>query len=177
MLETRDGDVIVRAARLRRLCAGAFIIAIGLGAAGCMAGRSEFSRPLLARTHSAAQPASQPIVLNSATAGDQADPGPAPGLSVAATADPQPAQEPMALSEPQPLQSAAAAGGGPSSSAPKSKDLSPQEKARLIAELEALAKSQDATSAAGAPAKCTDEAGTPLDPEQRLNGDFGAGQC
>ena len=59
---------------------------------------------------------------------------------------------------------------------PKSKLLSPEEKARVVAELEALARSQNGTSAADK-AKCDEEAAKALDPEQRLKRDLADGEC
>jgi hypothetical protein len=128
-----------------------------------------------------AQPAATPIVLTGAQPQDivaaQAEP------TVAVQRDsPVEMSAPLALSaaarEPA---TAAATAGYPAINAPpgqpKSKLLSPEEKARLIAELEALARSQEARAAASK-AACDDEAAQALDPEQqRLNGDFAAGEC
>jgi len=152
--------------------AGALIVAVGLAAGGCMTGRSEFAQPV-----AQSRPASQPMVLSGAELGDQVGSIAAVEPAVAVEPDSQPEAEPLALSEPQPLPAAAAAPGKTSPAQPKSKLLSPEEKAHLIAELEALAKSQDARAAAGEPTECKDGGGTALDPETRLNGDFGTGEC
>lgn len=136
-----------------------------------MMGRSEFARPV-----AQSRPASQPMVLNGAGLGDQVG-SIAAAEPVVATAASQPEAEPMALSDPQPPPASAAVAGNPAPADAKSKLLSPQEKARLIAELEALARNQDARAAGSDPAGCKDAAAASADPEKRLNGDFGAGGC
>jgi hypothetical protein len=162
-----DGVVCPRWTRRTR--AAVLVVVVGLAASGCMMGRSEFARPV-----AQSRPASQPMVLPGASLGDQVG-SIAAAEPVVAVASPEPETEPMALSDPQPLPAGAA--GKPAPADPKSKVLSPEEKARLIAELEALARSQDARAPASDPAACNDAAATAADPEKRLNGDFGTGGC
>jgi len=155
--------------RVRRILGLALVVAVGLASAGCVMSRGEF-----------AQPAATPIVLTGAQPQD----------IVAAPAQAEPTvavqqDSPVEMSAPLALSAVAqgepATAGYPAINAPpgqpKSKLLSPEEKARLIAELEALARSQEARAAASK-AACDDEAAQALDPEQqRLNGDFAAGEC
>jgi hypothetical protein len=98
-----------------------------------MSSRDDFARSAAATR--AAQPAAQPMVLTGSAAGPQVGAGGAPAAGD--TGSTQPA---MALSEPAPP-----AGAAPAATLPANKKLlTPEEKARLIAELEALAKSQSA---------------------------------
>ena len=103
------------------------VVLVALASAGCMSSRDEFARTVA--TTKAAQPATQPMLLTGA--GPQVGAGGAPAKADTGTQQPA-----MALAEP-----GAAVPPGP---APTAKLLTPEEKARLIAELEALAKSQNA---------------------------------
>jgi hypothetical protein len=112
------------------------------------------------------QPAAAPLVLSS-----NLPPPPAPAPAVLVTASPQPAAPPTAYTDPGAVAAVpvAAAGAAPSSS----ELLSPNEKARVIAELEALARAQTPTATPpGAVPPCTVDPAVlaalpqPLTPEQ-----------
>ena len=157
---------MVRGRGLRRIAALALVAGVGLASSGCLMSRGEF-----------AQPASEPVVL---TGGQPQDIVGTPGdakPAVAAQQEPQ-SEPPLALTatgQAEPPTLAAAASDAPPAE-PNSKLLSPEEKARVIAELEGLAKSQGARAAADK-ARCEEEAAKALDPEQRLKRDLAGGGC
>lgn len=164
---------MVRGRRLRRIAALALVAGVGLASSGCVMSRGEF-----------AQPASEPVVLTGGQPQDivgtpadakpavaaQQEPQSAPPLALSATGQAEPPTPPVA-----PATLAAADGNAPPAE-PNSKLLSPEEKTRVIAELEALAKSQGARAAADK-ARCEEEAAKALDPEQRLRRDLAGGGC
>ncbi len=125
-----------------------------------------------------ARPASTPLVLSSTAVGEttaemkpavmvERDSKPSDPMPVAAGAQPpplpvEPATPTVAASEP--------------SKEPKSKLLTPEEKAQVIAELEALAKSQEAGRPADKP-ECADGTAMALESEERLKRDLASGEC
>jgi hypothetical protein len=152
----------------------------------------EFSRPIAGRAVSAAAAVGLAVVLsgcayslgdfglerpqrpadNMAAAALPPQPAPPPMQSAAATTVPL---EPTALAEPADPTTTASIGPsntgtfvtpGVPADQPQNKLLTPEEKARVIAELEGLAKSQKVTPpGAGPTTKCEDET---LDPAERL---------
>ena len=150
----------------------AVLAAIGLALSGCAYSMSEFAR-------TDPTPTGSPTVLTGTVNEPPAE---------IATAKPAPAAKPIALVEEPPsattrLDAAVVATGTPppategypnfNQTPPRqnSKLLSPEEKAKVIAELEALAKAQGAPVAKArqaARAECDAEAAKTLDPEERI---------
>jgi len=149
MDEHRGQGVATRAHGTPR-SAVALVVGLALLATGCTMARDEFVRS-----------DSDPVVLTGALP-------PAPA-GTEAPADRSAA--PLALSTP----GAAAAATLPPEQ-PEAKLLSPEEKADLIAELEALARNHDARAAADATG-CQDLTAQALDPEQQLKRELTDGQC
>jgi hypothetical protein len=167
----------------------AAVISLGLAASGCAQSMSEFARSdASAATTATAYPSAddpktvasmaRPAVLVDETT----EPVPtarsaqttAPMAIVPATADLASTEQPAAA-EPDRANAAAAVNLNQLPAQPSSKLLTPEEKARVIAELEALAKKQSATL--GRTKKSADCAADSIDPAARLASATGDGGC
>lgn len=175
----------------------AAVIGLGLAASGCAQSMSEFARnDASAGTTATAYPSAnaptslapgdpqtmasmaRPAVLVDETT----EPAPtartarttAPMAIVPATADLASTAQPAAA-EPDRAIAAAAVNLNQLPAQPRSKLLTPEEKAQVIAELEALAKKQSATL--GKAKKSSDCAADNLDPATRLASATGDGGC
>lgn len=143
-----------------------FVAGLSALAAGCATSRGEY-----------AEPAGVPLVLSDAVT-DEAygakvrpavlvEQGTLPGEPASATA--------MVAPQPLPAELNTASTGEPSDE-PKAKLLTPEEKERVVAELEALARSQQA-GAPPAELECDEQAPLALDPEERLKRDSAGLGC
>ena len=146
-------------------------VGLGLAVSGCAYSLSEF----------AGAPKQQPAVLTGVTPEDAAMP--AIPLKPAALVEEGPAATPPASSEPR-AAATDAPGSYPNINAvpdqPKSKLLSPEEKARVIVELEALAKAQGPATATArkiAKSECDQNAAMVLDPEEQLRREKAGLKC
>ncbi len=167
----------------------AAVIGLGLAASGCAQSLSEFARnDASAGTTATAYPApgdpqtmasmARPAVLVDETT----EPVPtarsarttAPMAIVPATADLASTAQPAAAAPDRAI-AAAAVNLNQLPTQPRSKLLTPEEKAQVIAELEALAKKQSATLGKGK--KSSDCAADSLDPAARLASATGDGGC
>jgi hypothetical protein len=163
----------------RRLAGAALAAGIGLVASACALAPGEF-----------AQTSPEPLVLTGAYVENPAGTPVEAQPAVVVAVEPQPDQPPplppptaaeaAVLAPPVRLASAPAAAGYPNISQPPAeptgKLLSPEEKARVVAELEALAASQGEPSSA-AKKKCDAAAAEALDPAQRLKSDLDGREC
>jgi hypothetical protein len=167
----------------RAWLAVAAVVGLGLAASGCAQSMSEFARnDSSARTVATAYPApGDPQVAGVARPAVMVEettvPAPtsrttrtmAPMAIAPATAEPASAEQPGQGIAP------AAVNLNRVPEQPKSKLLTPDEKAQVIAELEALAKKQSATL--GKSKKSTTCAGENLDPAARVASATGDGGC
>ncbi|MEX0853339.1 MAG: hypothetical protein WD036_08680 [Bauldia sp.] len=157
----------------RRLLGVMFVAGAGLTAGGCAFSLHDFAEPKsrsVAETAPVAAPVAPAVTqLVAAAAGDAQSDLPPP-MSLAAVPEAPTPELPTGKAA-----GIATAAGAPSDQA-GGKLLSPEEKDRVIAELEALARSQEARSAADA-AKCDEEAAEVLDPQQRLARDLADREC
>jgi hypothetical protein len=161
----------------RRLTAASAIIALGLAAAGCAQSMSEFAS-------NTDQPASiAPVALEPG----ESQPVAKPAVLVDETVEPAPAartRAPMEIAPRSPEAATAELPGDIAPSAtnlnrvpdqPKTKLLTADEKAKVIAELESLAKKQSATL--GKDKKAAACASDNLDPAQRVASATGDAGC
>jgi len=155
----------------------------GVAAAALVAGLVALTSGCATSMGELAPPTSAPLVLNSAVAGETvAEVKPAVMVEqVGRPGAPMPVTAPVtAGAEPPPLPKEVATGSTVATAAPadepKKKLLSPEEKARVIAELEALARSQEAGTPT-AKKDCAEGAAMALEPEERLKRDSTPGEC
>jgi hypothetical protein len=168
---------------LSRLLAVVATIGCGLVAAGCTQSRGDFAQfPSPAATAAVtANPAGAPMTLAPAAHDPATVASVAPAVMVQEANVPAPAAgaRRATVSPLEPQRPPAVATGFPNINQvpeqPKTKLLTPEEKAKVIAELEALAKSQGAAlSKARKSADCADQN---LKPAQRVASATGDGEC
>ncbi len=191
-IEAQDRSSVspVCGSRGGRWLATAIVVVLGLAASGCAQSMSEFAQTSSAMpTTAAAYPSNGPVALTPPGASDEPAtvgsvmqpavmveeatvPAPRSGVATRAPMAITPSAE-TADAEPAP---AATTNGYPNLGAPpeqpKSKLLTPEEKAKVIADLEALAKKQSAGLGKSA-SDCSKET---LDPAQRLADASGDGR-
>ena len=176
-----DGHRRSPTAGSRRRWGRAVAVGLAVTLAGCALTPSEFVRPSSGPVALANDPPSttgeafeiRPAVLVEETVVPPAgSTGPPPVAS--ATAEPLPLPAPGSPAPP-PTAFAAPAPDSPPAE-PKSRLLSPEEKARVIAELEALARNQKVGTGA-APVDCEPSAEDALDPKKQPGSELATGGC
>ena len=163
-----------------RFCGAAAAVGVGLLASACALVPGEFAQtsfePLVLTGAHVDNAAGTPVSLQPAVVAavnpqlHQPPPLPSPSSAGARTAPAQPAT----------TRSASATGGNPGASRPPAEPtstlLSPEEKARVVAELEALAASQGAALSASRK-ECDEAAADELKPAERLKRDLNVPEC